>query len=222
MNEKSNQKAVKESKPDNSTKLLFKHFIEQQTQDMKVEKTVAFIKDVVAKYYKLEPSVYESKHRFRHIVECKHVAVYLTGEFLNLKLVEMASYFYCDHATIIHACKKITNHLSYDKQLQRDVALLSEMIKNRDVKVNDELDADCYFIDLSDIISMKLGKRKAVIFVGFSEDDIDNAEIIDRTTGKKWTDTKEPTRRHKDKGIYILEKTIEDEDKDKAVKQLKK
>jgi len=201
--------ATKEtSGQDNSTKLMFKHFINQKTEDIKTEKSVAFIKDVVAKYYNLEPSIYESKKRLQHIVKCKHIAVYLTGEFLNLKLKETAGYFWCDHATVVHAQHKITNHLSYDKELKKEIFELTEIIKNRNSELIDsalDIYKNSYFIDLSDVISMKLSKRKAVVFIGFSDDDVDNVVIKDKLTGVNWTEDKQPPRRHKDKGLFILE-----------------
>lgn len=165
----------------------------------KLKMRVDFIKSVVAKYYGEEDDVYDQKTRRQEVVHVKHVAMYTIHKMLKITWETMAEFFDCNHATCIHAVKKIDGWYSVDKAIKSDIKEIQEVVRRRmAMKDGDSvLTNDHYFIDLDDMTSIKINSKKAIILVGFDDDEIELQRAL--------FDTDSVDRKHTNTGMYILE-----------------
>ena len=84
--------------------------------------SVENIQRVVADYYKLKMSDLLSKRRSRSVARPRQVAMALAKELTNHSLPEIGDSFGGrDHTTVLHACRKIKELESSDKDIQRDL-----------------------------------------------------------------------------------------------------
>lgn len=168
----------------------------------KVAQKVKYIKEIVALYYGMSPKAFDTKSRKRELVHIRHVALYLVRENLPKEEIGLASigslFGGLDHATVLHAHKKISDYLSYQRDLQQEINELTDMITTRFLIDDDSsLTEGYYFVDLNNVISLKLNNEKAVVLVGFSKDE---AELF-----AKSQKIRAKPRTHKNLGMYILE-----------------
>ena len=64
------------------------------------------IQEVESLYY-LKPGNITSTKRFKTVSDARATAQYLMRDLCNLSYPEIASYFDCDHTSVVHNCKKI-------------------------------------------------------------------------------------------------------------------
>ena len=84
--------------------------------------TIDNIQRVVADQYKLKISDLLSKRRSRSIARPRQVAMHLAKELTTHSLPEIGEAFGGrDHTTVLHACRKIRELETADKELQRDL-----------------------------------------------------------------------------------------------------
>ena len=82
----------------------------------------------VARFYQLKQSEIKGKQRIKHLVDARHLAMYIMKEDLQLPLVEIGRWFAGrDHTSVIHAVRKISKDLSFNSRLQQEL----QQIKNR-------------------------------------------------------------------------------------------
>lgn len=82
----------------------------------------------VARFYQLKQSELKGKQRIKHLVDARHLAMYIMKEDLQLPLVEIGRWFAGrDHTSVIHAVRKISKDLSFNSRLQQEL----QQIKNR-------------------------------------------------------------------------------------------
>lgn len=183
--------------------------IHQKTKQQHVE----FIKDIVASFYNISPrEAFNTKSRKSEVILVKHVAIYFIKKFVNLSAMNIGAHFDYDHATIIHALKKINNYLEWDKDFQNELNEISCLIEHKKIEIEGKIDLenDYYYISLNNVRSAKLGGQKAVIFTsGFTAEDLRHIKMIDTRTGKEIMSEGFEFRTHKDKKLYILEKKYE-------------
>ncbi len=86
------------------------------------EKPVISINDIinkVASYYGVEPSSINTRSRKREVVQVRQVAMYLAKKYLDMSTSKIGLHVgNRDHATVLHACKTITNLAETDKQFR--------------------------------------------------------------------------------------------------------
>lgn len=82
----------------------------------------------VARFYQLKQSEIKGKQRIKHLVDARHLAMYIMKEDLQLPLVEIGRWFAGrDHTSVIHAVRKVSKDLSFNSRLQQEL----QQIKNR-------------------------------------------------------------------------------------------
>ena len=93
--------------------------------------TIDNIIKVVSEYYGVEVSAINTRSRKREVVLVRQVAMFLAKKHLDMSTSKIGQYVgNRDHATVLHACKTITNLAETDKQFRNelneiDLALLS-------------------------------------------------------------------------------------------------
>ena len=84
--------------------------------------TIDNIQRVVADYYKLKMSDLLSKRRSRSVARPRQVAMALAKELTNYSLPEIGESFGGrDHTTVLHACRKVKELESSDREVERDL-----------------------------------------------------------------------------------------------------
>ena len=93
--------------------------------------TVERIQGVVAEYYKISLAEMYSKTRVKKIAIPRQVAMYLCKELTKSSLAEIGDRFgKRDHTTVLHGVKKITEVRAKDKDLNYQIHVLEQMLKN--------------------------------------------------------------------------------------------
>ncbi len=76
----------------------------------------------VADYYGVEVSSINTRSRKREVVQVRQVAMYLAKKYLDMSTSKIGRYIgNRDHATVVHACKTITNLSETDKQFRNEL-----------------------------------------------------------------------------------------------------
>lgn len=81
--------------------------------------TIDTIIKKVAEFYGVEVNSINTRSRKREVVQVRQVAMYLAKKYLDLSSSKIGQYVgKRDHATVLHACKSITNLIETDKQFR--------------------------------------------------------------------------------------------------------
>lgn len=100
------------------------------SSDKPREITVDIIKEEVSKNFNIKMEHFSSKKRTRAIAFPRQIAMYLTRELTDLSLPKIGDEFGGrDHTTVIHACDKIKDDLSKDKDLEDKIEYVTKEIK---------------------------------------------------------------------------------------------
>lgn len=84
--------------------------------------TIDEIIKAVADFYGVEVSAINTRSRKREVVLVRQVAMYLAKKHLDLSTSKIGQYVgNRDHATVLHACKTITNLADTDKQFRTEL-----------------------------------------------------------------------------------------------------
>lgn len=169
---------------------------------------VEFVKQVVGKYYDVDPKLLEIKTRKREVVLARQVCMYLIVKNSKISLKMIGNYFNKDHATVIHSNTVIKNYLDWDKDLRTQVEELQNVIrlKGKATMEGFSLDNDFYYIDLNNYSSFKTESRKSIILAGYTTEEI---EEFKNRNGISVIE-----RKHENTGMYVLDKQQQNE-KDK-------
>ncbi len=164
------------------------------------KRKLEFIKAVVAGFYGEPINVFASTSRRKEHVHVRHVAMFMTSKLTKLGLAEIGRSYNRDHASVIHAKKKINGWLDYDVAFRQEMNEIEQLIIHRLSIDSDEptLADEYYFIDLDNINSLRLGKGKALILKGFTDEEIKSIKAAFRIPNTE-------TRTHKNTGMYILD-----------------
>lgn len=93
--------------------------------------TVERIQGVVAEYFKVSLAEMYSKTRVRTVAVPRQIAMYLSKELTQSSLAEIGERFgKRDHTTVMHACRTIAEKRSKDKDLNYQIHVLEQMLKN--------------------------------------------------------------------------------------------
>ena len=93
--------------------------------------TVERIQGAVAEYFKISLADMYSKTRVKKIAVPRQVAMYLCKELTQSSLAEIGERFgKRDHTTVLHGVKKITDARAKDKDLNYQIHVLEQMLKN--------------------------------------------------------------------------------------------
>lgn len=134
--------------------------------------------------------------------------MYLIMNNSKISTTDLGQKFGCDHSTVIHSTKTIKNYIAWDKELLKELEDLQKLInlKSKAMLNNLDLEKDFYYIDMNKITSFKLAPEKAILMVGFTEEEtMRMKQLFFRDAEAK---------EHDNTGMYILEKINKDEKKD--------
>ena len=174
--------------------------IANSSKDVYENQLVDFIKQVVCTYYKVDIEQLLTTTRLRLVVKARQVVMYLLCVNSKIPKVNIAKRFNKDHSTVIHSKKTIEGYLEWDKELSKEVNELQNLIimKAKSYVNSLNVEEDFYFIDLNNFHSLRCNERKAIILVGYSEEEVNEFSITQNL--------KKVFKKHKNKGLYILEK----------------
>lgn len=102
-------------------------FVKSNTREI----TIEYIQKVVCDYYNITVDKMLSKTRKGEIVMARHISMYLARKLTKSSLVTIGAK--CgnkDHATVLHACKSISNSCETNKNFRRDVEEIEKKITN--------------------------------------------------------------------------------------------
>lgn len=92
--------------------------------------TIETIQKTVADYYKLKVADMHSKRRPANIARPRQIAMYLSKQMTNKSLVEIGESFGGrDHATVLHAVRKIEQERASKADLNHELHVLEQMIR---------------------------------------------------------------------------------------------
>jgi len=92
--------------------------------------TVDDIINTVCKHFGLETSVIYSKSRKREAVQARQVSMFLAKKYTDLSNSKIGAQIgNKDHATVIHACKTITDQLETDKRFSDEIGMIQTALK---------------------------------------------------------------------------------------------
>ena len=96
------------------------------------EKPVITIDDIISKvagYYGVEVNSINTRSRKREVVLVRQVAMYLAKKYLDMSTSKIGHYIgRRDHATVVHACKTITNLAETDKQFRGELSEIENLL----------------------------------------------------------------------------------------------
>lgn len=73
----------------------------------------------VSEFYGVEPNSINTRSRKREVVQVRQVAMFLAKKYLDMSTSKIGQYIgNRDHATVLHACKAVTNLAETDKQFR--------------------------------------------------------------------------------------------------------
>jgi len=97
-------------------------------KEVNTEVTFSTIQKTVAEHYDIRLADMTSNRRPREIAVPRQVAMYLCRQMTRSSLPHIANAFGRTHATVLHACRAITNRLDVEDELKRDIADLSKKL----------------------------------------------------------------------------------------------
>ncbi len=107
---------------------------EQTLSDLFAPERTVHIEDIIAKvaeYFRLRRADLTGKRRLRSIVEPRQIAMFLARETTNMSFPQIGENFGGrNHATVIHACRKIEAGIQMNAQLRQNVQTLEMLIKS--------------------------------------------------------------------------------------------
>lgn len=95
---------------------LAKEILKAYVQTSQKEITIDHIRNVVCEYLNVEQSVFDSAKRTREVAQARQIAMYFCKQHTKAPLATIgAAIGGKNHATVLHACKTVTNLMETDK-----------------------------------------------------------------------------------------------------------
>lgn len=101
-------------------------FVKNTTREISID----FIQKIVCDYFSIQVDALNSKTRKRDIVQARQLSMYFSKKHTKASLATIG--LHCgnkDHATVLHACRTVTNLIETDKQFRLYVEELEKRIK---------------------------------------------------------------------------------------------
>ena len=98
---------------------LAKQMIDKFVKNTEREVSIDYIQKVVCDYFDLPLEILKSKTRKREVVQARQISMYFSKKMTKSSLANIGAH--CggkDHATVLHACKTVTNLSETDKQFK--------------------------------------------------------------------------------------------------------
>ena len=92
--------------------------------------TVERIRDTVCEYFSLTVDAISTRSRKRELVQARQIAMYLSKQMTNNSLASIGNLIgQRDHATVLHACKIVSDLMEFDKSFRENVKEIEERLK---------------------------------------------------------------------------------------------
>ncbi len=92
--------------------------------------TVEKIRDTVCEYFSLSVDAISTKSRKREVVQARQIAMYLSKQLTKNSLASIGNAIgQRDHATVLHACKIVTDLMDCDKNFRISLREIEEKLK---------------------------------------------------------------------------------------------
>lgn len=93
--------------------------------------TIEKIRDVVCDYFSLSVDAISTKSRKREVVQARQIAMYLSKQLTKNSLSSIGfAIGQRDHATVLHACKIVTDLMEMDKNFRNSVQEIEKRLKS--------------------------------------------------------------------------------------------
>ncbi len=157
---------------------------------------VKFIKQICAMYFEVPEEVYDQKTRKAEIIKVKHYAMYFSQKHTNMNFETIANIFKLkSHSSINTTITKIDGLLDWDKKTRQEVNDIETIIRLKGLAKGYRIDLQkYYFINLNTLKSVREDSERAILFVGYSDEEIEKILGSDVTI-----------REHNNTQKYILE-----------------
>ena len=92
--------------------------------------TIELIQEKVCDYYNMDVKLLQAKTRKREIVQARQISMYLAKKYTDCSLAKIGSMLgKKDHATVLHACKTISDLMEIDKTIKSNVDEIESMLR---------------------------------------------------------------------------------------------
>lgn len=108
---------------------LAKQMIDKFVKNTAREVSIEYIQKIVCDYFDLPLDMLKSKTRKREVVQARQIAMYFSKKMTKSSLANIGAH--CggkDHATVLHACRTVTNLADTDKQFKVYLADLEKKL----------------------------------------------------------------------------------------------
>lgn len=109
---------------------LAKEMIDKYVKSTAKEISIEYIQKVVCDYFNISIEKINSNKRDRDVVQPRQICMYFAKQFTKLPLATIGSY--CggrDHATVLHACRAISNLYETDKRMKNTIDEIEKKMK---------------------------------------------------------------------------------------------
>lgn len=104
--------------------------ITKLVKNSKRELSIEYISKVVCDYFNMPVEALQTKTRKREVVQARQIAMYFSKNLTKYSLASIGSYIGAkDHATVLHACKTVTNLKDTDKNFRVFVDEIEKKLK---------------------------------------------------------------------------------------------
>lgn len=160
---------------------------------------VNYIKDIILLYLNAPEEFYNTRSRKTEILKVKQYASYFSKRHTSLSLSQIAEIFnFKNHTSVIKLIQKLDGLSSYDKETKNDFKEIENIIKFKGLSKNDRVNfEEFYYVNMNNFKSVKTNPDRAIIFVGYSDEEIN-----------KITSALQEIREHRNTNKYILEPII--------------
>jgi len=104
--------------------------INKLVKNSKRELSIEYISKVVCDYFNMQVDALQAKTRKREIVQARQIAMYFSKSLTKYSLASIGAQIGSkDHATVLHACKTVTNLKDTDKNFRQFVEDIEKKLK---------------------------------------------------------------------------------------------
>lgn len=94
--------------------------------------SIELIEDEVCKYFDLEPELINSKSKKQEISQARQIAMYLSRKYTDKSYSNIGDIIgKRDHATVLHACKTVSNWIETDKKFKSCIEEIEQHIEGK-------------------------------------------------------------------------------------------
>ncbi|MBN1111474.1 MAG: chromosomal replication initiator protein DnaA [Bacteroidales bacterium] len=109
---------------------LAAEIIDKLVKSTKRDITVNYVQKIVCEYFSLTPEQLREKTRKREIVQARQIAMYFSKSLTKASLASIGSQIGGkDHATVLHACKTVSNLLETDKRFKSNLTEIEKKLR---------------------------------------------------------------------------------------------